>query len=326
MKHFWTSVLAAGVFSVAAFSQTASTSGSASANTSVSPGQASAGANANQSTQAPGVSTTTSAAGDAKVSHEGKAGHEASAGSGANSATAAGGAANASALLSQGSTLHTELTKPVDCKKAKPGDEVTAKVTEDVKSNGKVVVHKGSKVVGHVTEAQARTKEHADSRLGITFDKLVMSGGQEMAFTGVIQAIAPPASAMASSSLNQTSDIAAGGGRMPSGGEARPTGGGALGGVAGGALSTVGSTAGAATNTVGSVGANTGGAVGGVTSGLSARGTLTNASSGVVGLQGLALSNASVANAQGSLITSPTQNVKLDSGTQVLLRAAGSAQ
>jgi hypothetical protein len=324
MKHFWSSVLAAGVLSMVAFSQTASTSGSASANTSVSPGQASAGVNANQSTQASGVSTITGAAGDAKISHDGKAGHEASVGSQADSAASAGGAANASALLTQGSTLHTELTKPVDCKKAKPGDEVTAKVTEDVKSNGKVVVHKGSKVVGHVTEVQARSKEHADSRLGITFDKLVMSGGQEMAFTGVIQAIAPPVSAMASSSLEQSSDLAASGGRMPSGGEARPTG--TLGGVAGGALSTVGSTAGAATNTVGSVGTNAGGAVGGVTSGLSARGTLTSASSGVVGLQGLALSNASSANAQGSLITSPTQNVKLDSGTQVLLRAAGSAQ
>jgi len=233
-------------------------------------------------------------------------------------------------MLSEGSVLNTELTKPVDCKKAKPGDEVTAKVTEDVKSNGHVVVHKGSKVVGHVTEVQARDKEHADSKLGIAFDKVVLKDGQEMAFNGVVQAIAPPAQVLANASANQGAGLDApaggGGGRMPSGGGGH---GGGLGGVVGGATSTVGSTAGAATSTVGSVGGNVGGTVGGTagaaTSGLSTRGTLTSASNGVVGLQGLRLNQATAGSAQGSLITSPTQNVKLDSGTQVLLRAAGSA-
>lgn len=298
MKHIWSSLMVVILLGIAAASQTAGASASGSANASVSPGQAAAGANAGQSTQTGAVS--------------------------ANSGAAAN--ANASAFLSQGSTLHTELSKPVDAKKCKPGDEVTAKVTEDVKYNGKVVVRKGSKVVGHVTEVQAHSKEHADSRVGISFDKLMMSGGQEMAFSGVIQAIAPPVQAgAAAQAATMDSATADGGGRGLGGG--RPAGGsGGLGGVAGGAVSTVGSTAGAATHTAGSVGGDVGATAGAATRGLSTQGSLTAASTGVVGLQGLALASSTAANAQGSLITSPSQNVRLDSGTQMLLRVAAPAR
>jgi hypothetical protein len=347
MKQFWIGVVGTALLCLAAGAQTASTSGSAGANASAGQGQANAGANANQSVQAPGASANAggNAYGNAQVSGEpktksdepktksgdSKSHHESGSQAHKNSNggdTAATG--SASALLSQGSTVNTELTKPVDCKKAKPGDEVTAKVTQDVKSDGKVVVHKGSKVVGHVTEAQAKDKEHPDSKLGIAFDKIVLKDGQEMAFNGAVQAIAPPAQVLANAAGNQSAGLDApmggGGGRAPSGG-GRSGGG----GLVGGAVSGVGSTAGAATGTVGAVG-NVGGAVGGATHGatsaLSAQGTLTSASRGVVGLEGVNLTSATGAagSAQGSLITSPTRNIKLDSGTQVLLQAAGSAE
>ena len=98
----------------------------------------------------------------------------------------------ASGALSSGTTLQAELTKSIDAKKAKPGDEVTAKLTQDVKARGKVVLHKGTKLVGHVTEAQAKSKENSESKLGMAFDKAVLKGGEEMAFNGVIQALGGP--------------------------------------------------------------------------------------------------------------------------------------
>lgn len=55
-----------------------------------------------------------------------------------------------------GSTVQVELIKAVDARKAKPGDEVVAKVTQVVKSDDKVVLPKGSKVMGKVTQAQGR--------------------------------------------------------------------------------------------------------------------------------------------------------------------------
>ena len=48
--------------------------------------------------------------------------------------------------LSSGTTLEAALTKSLDVKKNKVGDEVVAKVTKDVKSDGQVVVPKGSKL------------------------------------------------------------------------------------------------------------------------------------------------------------------------------------
>ena len=140
------------------------------------------------------------ASANAKASHEQeskKQDKDAHAKGGAGGSTGSGVAGNegphgASGALSSGTTLQAEPTKSLDAKKAKSGDEVTAKLTQDVKADGKVVMHKGSKLVGHVTEAQAKSKENADSKLGIVFDKAVLKGGEEVAFSGVIQARAPP--------------------------------------------------------------------------------------------------------------------------------------
>ncbi len=170
--------------------------GSASGNASVTPGQASAGASTSQSAQTPAASANvdTSANATASHQHDSKTQEKESAQNAAtNKLDDKGGTsvANSSALNS-GTTLQAELAKSLDCKKAKPGDEITAKVTQDVKADGKVVVHKGSKLVGHVTEAQAKTKDNAESKLGIVFDKAVLKGGQEMAFNGAVQALAPP--------------------------------------------------------------------------------------------------------------------------------------
>lgn len=67
---------------------------------------------------------------------------------------------NQALRIAPGTVIPVELTKGVDAKKAKTGDEVDAKVTQDLKAgNGEVVVPKDTKVVGHVTEAQARNKE-----------------------------------------------------------------------------------------------------------------------------------------------------------------------
>src|SRR6185503_7779945 len=58
--------------------------------------------------------------------------------------------------MQSGSAVQAELTKPVDARKCKRGDEVAARTTQDVKSDGRTVLPKGSKLVGHVTDVQAR--------------------------------------------------------------------------------------------------------------------------------------------------------------------------
>src|SRR5215469_5457812 len=91
-----------------------------------------------------------------------------------------------------GITLQAELSKGLDAKKVKTGDPVEAKLTQDVKANGKVMLRRGTKLEGHVTDAQGKSKENAESRLGIVFDKAVVKGGDEVAFNGLVMAVAPP--------------------------------------------------------------------------------------------------------------------------------------
>src|SRR5499433_3908731 len=85
-----------------------------------------------------------------------------------------------SAALVDGTAFNATLDKPIDSKKSKAGEPVTAHTTEPVKSGGKTIIPKGTKMMGHVTQASARANGQADSQLGIVFDKAVMKDGQEM--------------------------------------------------------------------------------------------------------------------------------------------------
>jgi hypothetical protein len=259
-------------------------------------------------------------------------------GSGSASASSAASTENGqtNASLGSGAAINAELTAPVDSKKAKPGDPVAARTTEPTKSNGKTVIPKGSKLVGHVTQASARAKGDSESALGIVFDKAILKNGQEVPLNVAIQALA---SAQSGATANAGNDLsAAGGAGAYAGGSGRAAGGGAPGGVtstAGGAVGTVtntaasaGNTAGGALNSTASSATNSVAASKGAVGGLNAAGQLTSTSQGVFGLQGVNLSSATAGAAQGSVITSAGKNLHLDSGTQMLLvtQAAGAAE
>jgi hypothetical protein len=303
-------------------------SGSASGNASVTPGQASAGANANQSAQTPNGSANVGAGANANATQQqgtkqDKDADNKNPGTKGNAVTNSS-PAGSSSVLNSGTTLQAELAKSVDAKKAKPGDEVTAKLTQDVKADGKVVLHKGSKLVGHVTEAQGKTKDNAESKLGIVFDKAVLKGGQEVAFNGAVQALAPPVQGSLSAAGSDAGNLDAGPG-MARGTMTGGAGGRPLGGVA----STVGNATSGVGNTAGSVAGSATGAVGGNvnnTAGTAVHGAVNSTSHGVIGMEGLTLSSASANSAQGSVISSATNNVKLDAGTQMVLQVVGAAK
>src|SRR5436305_11269573 len=112
---------------------------------------------------------------------------------GASSSTSAAATAQhgqANAGLANGTTFNAELSSPVDSKKCKPGDAVNGRTTEAVKSKGKTVIPKGSRLVGHVTQASARVKGEAESSLGIVFDQAILKNGEEIPLNVAIQALA----------------------------------------------------------------------------------------------------------------------------------------
>ena len=244
--------------------------------------------------------------------------------SAASAASAQNGQANSS--LASGTAFNAALSSPIDSKKCKPGDPVNAHSTEAVKSEGRTVIPKGTKLVGHVTQASARAKGESESSLGIVFDKAILKSGEEIPLNVTIQALAS-AQGNASGAVADTDTM--GGMGTSAAGSGMAGGRGALGGVtsaAGGATGTVtntaanvGGVAGGTVNSAASAGGAVSGASKGAVGGLNTAGQLTSNSQGVFGLNGLNL-NAAASNAtEGSVITSAGKNVHLESGTRMLL-------
>src|SRR5581483_1063326 len=89
--------------------------------------------------------------------------------------------------VQSGSIIYAELSKSVDAKKAKSGDEIQAKAIQAVLSQGKVVIPKGSKIIGYVTQATPRTGDQQPSQLGILFDHAVLKDNTQVPLSISVQ-------------------------------------------------------------------------------------------------------------------------------------------
>ncbi len=73
--------------------------------------------------------------------------------------------------LDAGTRFSAELQKTLDVRTASVGDEVVLKTTQSIKSGGRVVVEKGARLFGRVTDVAKRGKD-SSSRIGILFNRL----------------------------------------------------------------------------------------------------------------------------------------------------------
>ena len=96
-----------------------------------------------------------------------------------------------SAAASQLQPVTGELVNKLDSKSAKQGDSVVVKTKEDLKFPGGADLPKGSKLVGHVTNVQARADGKENSQIAIQFDRAEMKDGQNMAIESVIKSVSP---------------------------------------------------------------------------------------------------------------------------------------
>jgi hypothetical protein len=107
----------------------------------------------------------------------------------ASPATQASGTARHIAMhFTPGTQIRAQLDKPIDAKKAKVGDEVSAKTTNDLNSTPPNLATKGCKIIGHLVEASAHQGD-TPAVLGIAFDKMILKDGSEMSLAANIQAI-----------------------------------------------------------------------------------------------------------------------------------------
>jgi hypothetical protein len=202
--------------------------------------------------------------------------------------------------IAPGSVIPVQLTSTVDAKKAKSGEQVTAKVTQDLKaSNGMMLLPKDTEIVGRITEAQPKNKQGKESQLGIVFDHAVTQNGN-ITYPLSIQAVISPevfqnpngggnAAASQTPSSSMPSQTPGGAGRGMGGGQAAPSN------------------------------EPPGGSAPQTSSSQSGPPKITGQTQGVVGYSHMKLETATNA-AQPSVISSEKNNVKLQNGTLMLLR------
>jgi hypothetical protein len=213
-------------------------------------------------------------------------------------------AAGSAPRLAPGSVIPVQLTKNINAKKAKKGDEVVAKVMHDLQNNaGAVIVPKDTKVIGHVTEAEARSKEQKESQLAIAFDHAVLKNGEQMQMPMSIQAIIAPPNRNPASAEQPSGYPSSGTGGAPS--------------SVGGTYGSMGRGSPPPSNTS----QTSGSAPADAPAGTQAQPQITGNTKGVVGIPNLKLS-ATPDPAQGSVVSSEKNNVKLDDGTFLLLRVS----
>ena len=182
-------------------------------------------------------------------------------------------------------TIPALLSKPIDSKKAKEGDTVICQTAGSFHDQTGRLIGSGAKVIGHVTQAQARSKGNPDSSLAIVFDKIQLGKNEEDLIQGTLQAVGPAL------------DI--------SGPNAGP---GSYGTTLGGGKGSVGGPASGGTTAPPQSGVQGFPTSGGPTA------MLNSQSKGAVGVKNLQLDD-------NGVLTSPGKEVKLDAGTQMMIRA-----
>lgn len=132
-----------------------------------------------------------------------------------------------SLVVSEMRAVSGQLEGKLNTQSAKPGDPVMIKTTQRMMTTDGTEVPKGSRLLGHVTAAQAYMQGGAYAQLKIAFDHVELRGGGSLAIHSMIQAVAPP--------RQTTGDMGYGGAGMNAGpsmsGEAGSMG--SLGGIGG---------------------------------------------------------------------------------------------
>ncbi len=238
---------------------------------------------------------------------------------------AAAAASVAAPAKPKGSYMLVELTNNLKAKKLKVGDKVKAEVSQDVIAHGKVIIPIETKLVGHVTEVSARDSAHPESRLGIVFDRILLKHFHDIDFEAVVQAVSQPV--IRRSRVDEPSQMLppsmVGGGMRDS---SAPSGGRGTGIAQGRTTSSTGASTSASLTSLQapitvkespSTHAETSGAL--LTVASNGKPMSVGMPQGVFGLKGLSLSAEPSPSTPGPVIVSNSDNVKLDSGTQILL-------
>lgn len=202
--------------------------------------------------------------------------------------------------LAAGTIISVELSKSVDARKSKANDRVEAKTVVDLLSLGQIVIPGNTKIIGHVTEAKAHSKASPDSMVGIAFDRVLLKDGRELPLQAAVQAIGRPLQNASPRAVDDPMTATPAG--LPSASQGQR-----------GTMPGAPTTAPSSSYPTGNVARSPSDGAAPVGSTVSPLGPTCQ---GVIGMEGLSLN----ASGQVSVVSSNTDNVHLDRGTQLILR------
>jgi len=113
-------------------------------------------------------------------------------------------------------SVSAELTKRIDTKNAKQGDEVNARVTDTAKLPDGTELPRGTKLLGKVTDVKAKSKEDKSAHLAFNLDHAVLKDGKQVPVVVVVTSVTGPSQGSAQA-------------MMPGGGASSSTSGGSSG-------------------------------------------------------------------------------------------------
>lgn len=121
-----------------------------------------------------------------------------------------------------------KVTRTLDSSKLKQGDAIEVETSGSFKLPNGLLVPKGSRLLGHVAVATARSKGDAESQLTLAFEKLNIKDGKQLSLKGSVQAVFPPAAEAEPDIPSAPSHQGAGGAGLSAGSlstpDYRPTG------------------------------------------------------------------------------------------------------
>jgi hypothetical protein len=88
--------------------------------------------------------------------------------------------------------VSAELTKRIDTKNAKQGDEVEARVTDTAKLPDGTELPRGTKLKGKVTDVKAKSKEDKSAHLAFNIDQAVLKDGKELPVVVIVMSVTGP--------------------------------------------------------------------------------------------------------------------------------------
>ncbi|MGC2636750.1 MAG: hypothetical protein WA294_06205 [Acidobacteriaceae bacterium] len=92
--------------------------------------------------------------------------------------------------------VSVELSKGVDSRSSKAGQEVTGKVVAEARMADGTTLPKGSRLIGHVTEVQPSTRENPNGQIAVLFDHVLARDGRQIPVHALLLGIRmPPRSA-----------------------------------------------------------------------------------------------------------------------------------